>query len=60
MTWQNQHLPNDHPPVSSGSIGVLLINLGTPEAPTPKAVKTYLKQFLSDPRVIEVPKLIWQ
>ncbi len=60
MTWQKQRLPNDHLPVASGSIGVLLVNLGTPQAPTPGAVKAYLKQFLSDPRVIEIPKLIWQ
>ncbi|MGL5632939.1 MAG: ferrochelatase, partial [Azovibrio sp.] len=39
--------------------GILLINLGTPTAPTPKAVKTYLKEFLSDPRVVEIPKLLW-
>lgn len=38
---------------------VLLINLGTPEAPTAKAVKPYLRQFLSDPRVVEIPKLLW-
>lgn len=40
-------------------VGVLITNLGTPEAPTKKALKPYLKQFLSDPRVVEVPKLIW-
>lgn len=40
-------------------IGVLITNLGTPQAPTKKALKPYLKQFLSDPRVVEVPKLIW-
>lgn len=40
-------------------IGVLVTNLGTPEAPTKKALKPYLKEFLSDPRVVEVPKLIW-
>ncbi len=39
--------------------GVLLINLGTPNAPTAKALRPYLKQFLSDPRVIEIPKWIW-
>lgn len=39
--------------------GILLTNLGTPDAPTPKAVRKYLKQFLSDTRVIEVPKPIW-
>lgn len=60
MTWQPQHLPQDHKPVKSGRIGVLLVNLGTPEAPEPSAVKRYLAEFLSDPRVIEIPKLIWQ
>jgi ferrochelatase len=40
-------------------IGILLINLGTPEAPTAQAVRPYLKQFLSDTRVIEIPKAIW-
>ncbi len=39
--------------------GVLLINLGTPDAPTAKAVRPYLKEFLSDPRVVEIPKPIW-
>lgn len=40
-------------------IGVLLINLGTPDAPTAKALRPYLKQFLSDSRVIEIPKAVW-
>jgi ferrochelatase len=39
--------------------GVLLINLGTPEAATPDAVRTYLKEFLSDPRVVEIPRAVW-
>jgi ferrochelatase len=39
--------------------GVLLIQLGTPDAPTPEALRPYLKQFLSDPRVIEVPRWKW-
>ena len=39
-------------------IGILLTNLGTPDEPTPKALKRYLKQFLSDPRVVEVPRLL--
>lgn len=50
------------PPFAHGTsarIGVLLINLGTPEAPTPEAVRTYLKEFLSDPRVVEIPRLLW-
>ncbi|MEN2937642.1 Ferrochelatase [Mannheimia haemolytica] len=41
-------------------IGILLANLGTPDEPTPSAVKRYLKQFLSDPRVIDLPKFKWQ
>lgn len=40
-------------------VGVLLVNLGTPDAPTAKAVKPYLKEFLSDPRVVEAPRLLW-
>jgi len=40
-------------------IGVLITNLGTPDAPTPKALHKYLKEFLWDPRVVEVPRLIW-
>jgi ferrochelatase len=38
---------------------VLMINLGTPDAPTPKALRRYLKEFLGDPRVVEVPRPIW-
>ncbi len=41
------------------AVGILLVQLGTPEAPTAKAVRPYLKQFLSDPRVIELPRLLW-
>lgn len=44
---------------SQSKTGVLLINLGTPDAPTAKALRPYLKQFLSDSRVIEVPRWIW-
>jgi ferrochelatase len=40
-------------------VGILLINLGTPSAPTPGAVRAYLKQFLSDPRVVELPRVLW-
>ncbi|GLX85865.1 ferrochelatase 2 [Thalassotalea loyana] len=39
--------------------GVLLVNLGTPEAPTADALRKYLRQFLSDPRVVEIPRLVW-
>ena len=39
--------------------GVLLVNLGTPDAPTPSAVRRYLREFLSDPRVVELPRWLW-
>jgi protoporphyrin/coproporphyrin ferrochelatase len=51
--------PTDHPVVPPGRVGVLLVNLGTPDAPTPSAVRRYLREFLSDPRVVEIPKLVW-
>ncbi|MET0207829.1 MAG: ferrochelatase [Burkholderiaceae bacterium] len=50
------------PPFDHGSapvVGLLLCNLGTPDEPTPGAVRRYLAQFLADPRVIEIPKLAW-
>lgn len=43
----------------SPRVGVVLANLGTPDAPTPAAVRRYLREFLSDSRVIEVPRLVW-
>ena len=43
----------------SESTGILLVNLGTPEEPTSAAVRRFLKQFLSDPRVIEYPRWLW-
>ena len=52
--------PEDHPEIPAPKIGVLLINLGTPDAPEPAAVRRYLKQFLSDRRVVEIPALAWQ
>jgi protoporphyrin/coproporphyrin ferrochelatase len=51
--------PADHPPVAEPKIGVLLVNLGTPDAPTPAAVRRYLREFLSDRRVVEIPRLLW-
>lgn len=41
-------------------VGVLLVNLGTPDAPTPSAVRRYLHQFLTDPRVVEIPSFAWR
>jgi ferrochelatase len=52
--------PAGHPEISAARVGVLLVNLGSPEAPTPAAVRAYLKEFLSDRRVVEIPPLIWQ
>ena len=43
----------------SAKLGILLTNLGTPEAPTTSALRKYLREFLSDPRVVEIPRIIW-
>ncbi len=52
---------SDTPPSREpGPVGVLLVNLGTPDEPTPSAIRRYLTEFLSDPRVIEIPQWIWQ
>ena len=50
----------DHPPVAFGRIGLLLVNLGTPDAPEVGAVRRYLAEFLSDRRVVELPPVLWQ
>lgn len=47
-------------PTNPPEIAVVLVNLGTPDEPTVPAVRRYLKQFLSDSRVIEIPLFIWQ
>jgi len=52
-------LPAGHPPVPARRTGVLLVNLGTPEAPTPAAVRRYLAEFLMDRRVVEIPRAVW-
>ena len=52
--------PEDHPKVPAEKIGVLLINLGTPDAPEARAVRRYLAEFLSDPRVVEIPAIAWK
>ncbi|MGD9788104.1 MAG: ferrochelatase [Sulfuricellaceae bacterium] len=54
-----RYLPE--PPASSPArVGVLLLNLGTPDAPTKAALRRYLREFLSDPRVVELPRLLWR
>lgn len=52
-------LPFGHPPVPAGRVGVLLVNLGTPDAPTPQAVRRYLAEFLADRRVVDYPRAVW-
>ncbi len=53
-------IPSEHPSVPAPRVAVLLVNLGTPDAPTPSAVRRYLAEFLSDPRVVEIPQIVWQ
>ena len=52
-------LPIGHPPVKFGKVGVLLVNLGTPDGHDKRSMRRYLKEFLSDRRVIELPKAVW-
>ena len=52
--------PADHPQVQPPRIGILLTNLGTPDAPEAGAVRRYLAEFLTDPRVIEIPPWLWR
>jgi ferrochelatase len=51
--------PSGHPPAAGGRVGVLLLNLGTPDATDYWSMRRYLRQFLSDPRVIEEPRWKW-
>lgn len=52
-------LPADHPAVAGGKVGVLLVNLGTPDATDKAAMRRYLREFLSDKRVIEWSRALW-
>ncbi|MGO8801015.1 MAG: ferrochelatase [Roseiarcus sp.] len=58
-SFRNAHRPAGHPDVKNGRIGVLLVNLGTPEATDYWSVRRYLKEFLSDRRVVETNRLLW-
>ena len=51
--------PASHPPVKHGKVGVLLVNLGTPDGTDYTSMRRYLKEFLTDKRVIEWPKIAW-
>jgi len=53
------HRPADHPPVPDEKCAVLIVNLGTPDEATPQAVRRYLKEFLSDIRVVDLPRALW-
>mgnify|MGYP001356077439 CR=1 FL=1 len=53
-------MPKDHPVIRQGKIGVLLINLGTPDGTDYGSMRRYLSEFLSDRRVVEVNPLLWQ
>ena len=52
-------IPAEHPAVTTEKIGVLVVNLGTPDAPTPSAVRRYLREFLSDKRIVDLPRALW-
>jgi len=52
--------PDSHPAARVGRVGVLLVNLGSPDAPDVPSVKRFLGEFLSDPRVIEIPAFVWK
>jgi ferrochelatase len=54
------NLPDGHPVVPARKVGLLLVNLGTPDAAEAGAVRRYLAEFLSDPRVIEIPRFVWK
>ena len=54
------HRPADHPDIRSGSVGVLVVNLGTPDATDPASVRRYLREFLNDKRVIEEDTILWK
>lgn len=59
MNSITKNRPAGHKPVQFGEIGVLIVNLGTPEAPTAHAVRKYLEEFLSDRRVVDYPRALW-
>ncbi|WP_417520179.1 ferrochelatase [Minwuia sp.] len=59
MKTDTTHMPDGHPKINQGRVGVVLINLGTPDSTSVSDVRRYLREFLGDPRVIEVPRLIW-
>ena len=59
MTATAPHFPASHPPIASGKVGVLLVNLGTPDGTDYTSMRRYLKEFLMDRRVIEWSPFYW-
>jgi ferrochelatase len=59
MTALPAHWPSDHPSVNFGKVGVLLVNLGTPDGTDYKSMRRYLEEFLTDKRVIEWSRWFW-
>jgi ferrochelatase len=59
MAPAQSHLPKDHPKVAFGKVGILLVNLGTPDGHDKRNMRRYLEEFLTDKRVIEWPRAIW-
>lgn len=59
MVASTSVIPADHPPISFGKVGVLLVNLGTPDGTDYWSMRRYLAEFLSDKRVIEWSRLYW-
>ena len=59
VATKNLKWPSSHPKIEHGKVGVLLINLGTPDGTDYWSMRRYLAEFLTDKRVIEWPKLIW-
>ena len=53
-------IPHNHPSIPNEKLGVLIVHLGTPNEPTPKSIRRFLREFLSDPRVIDTPQWRWQ
>jgi ferrochelatase len=59
MTADVSAMPADHPPISIGKVGVLIVNLGTPDGTDYTSMRRYLREFLSDRRVIEWSRFLW-
>ncbi len=58
-TATKNHRPGDHPHIPDEKCAALIVNLGTPDEATPKAVRRYLREFLSDRRVVDLPRALW-